>query len=419
LAAASAFFLMPLQWTISQIGAREHYAVPRAFHQAGTLRLFYTDVWTHWGKPLLKSRSHTARALAGRFHPELPSNRVVSFTARSAWQSLLHGRRNPGDPESAYREYVRAGASFGQSVANHLKRQPLDPARDAFFGFFTGCLETLEMLRPRGLVTVVDQADAGRVHYELIHDEAKRWPGWQEMPPLVPDFYFDRLAAEWNAATLVLVNSPWSQAALVKQGVPESKIIVVPLAYEPKVEGVHRENPPGAPLTVLWVGNVGLTKGIQYLIEAAKQLRDTNIRFVIAGAVGISRDALATAPPSMTFLGSVTRNRVGELYREADVFVLPTLSDGFGLTQLEAMSYGLPVVATPNCGRVVTPEVNGLIVPAYDASALARAFVRLNDDRALLGEMSRAALIRSREFSLSAYADRLQQQAERAVSPAR
>ena len=99
-------------------------------------------------------------------------------------------------------------------------------------------------------------------------------------------------------------------------------------------------------------------------------------------------------------LGRVTRDRLGEVYRQSHVFVLPTISDGFAITQLEAMAHGLPVVITPNCGRVVTDGVDGLIVPARDSRALADALARLDADRELVREMSRNALQTIRKYDL-------------------
>jgi len=103
----------------------------------------------------------------------------------------------------------------------------------------------------------------------------------------------------------------------------------------------------------------------------------------------------------MTFHGLVSRDRTDEFYRSSDLFVLPTLSDGFALTQLEAMAHGLPVIATPNCGEVVSDGVDGLIVPASDANALAEAFQLLIQDPGRLGTMSVAAKIKVAEFSLA------------------
>jgi len=61
---------------------------------------------------------------------------------------------------------------------------------------------------------------------------------------------------------------------------------------------------------------------------------------------------------------------VSDWYRSADVFVLPTLSDGFAITQIEAMSHGLPVIATPNCASVVENGVDGLWCPQKTAEHL-------------------------------------------------
>ena len=109
----------------------------------------------------------------------------------------------------------------------------------------------------------------------------------------------------------------------------------------------------------------------------------------------------------MTFIGRVARDQAVNLYREADVFVLPTISDGFAITQLEAMAHGVPVIATPNCGEVVSPGVDGLIVPAGDSQSLAKALIKLDEDRALLTSMSRGAIDKSRQFSVRRYGERV------------
>jgi glycosyltransferase involved in cell wall biosynthesis len=103
----------------------------------------------------------------------------------------------------------------------------------------------------------------------------------------------------------------------------------------------------------------------------------------------------------------IPRAQAVELFRDADVFVLPTISDGFALTQLEAMSFGLPVITTPHCGNVVTEGVDGFIVPARSSDALARAILTLEQDRDRLRQMSAAALATpgQHRFSLQGYAE--------------
>ena len=119
-----------------------------------------------------------------------------------------------------------------------------------------------------------------------------------------------------------------------------------------------------SPLKVLFLGQVILRKGIQYLIAAARLLERENIRFDVVGPIGISREAMATAPGNVTFHGRTGRDQAADCYRRSHLFVLPTLSDGFAITQLEAMAHGLPVITTPCCGEVVSDGVDGFIVPA-------------------------------------------------------
>ena len=395
-------------WTVAQIGGRESYAAARAFARAGRLGRLYTDVWCRRAAGLLRRGPAALRSMAGRCHPDVPGDRVVAFTALAIWNEL-RGRLRRNRVASQYDNYLRVGRRFDRRVLNHLHRHPLSPANDAFFTYNTGCLDTLRWLRGQGVVAFVDQMDAARAAYEMVREEAAKWPGWETTPVLVPDAYFDRLAAEWEAAAGVVVNSEWTAGALVRQGVPREKLHVVPLAFEPPaVDASERsQKPAGGPLVVLWLGNVVLQKGIQYLIAAARLLTDRPIRFLVAGHVGISDAAVRSAPPSVEFIGRVTRDRTADIYRSADLFVFPTLSDGFGLTQLEAMAHGLPVIATPNCGAVVEPGRNGLVVPAGDAAALAAAIVQLDEDRPWIEAMGREALVTAGQFPLSEFADRL------------
>lgn len=390
------------RWTISQIGAREHYAAARAMHRRGCLRTLYTEAWCRWGGALLSRGTRAMRAFAGRSHPELPDDRVVSFTAATMLDALHRRQRGP----TWHTHAIEVGRRYCERVNAHLSRTGIDAHRDVFFGFNTGCLETLQLLRDRGVPCLVDQIDPCRTEHEMVAEEAQRWPGWEARPDPVPDAYYQRLADEWRLATRVIVNSPWSRDALMQQGVPRDKLAIVPLAYEPPAAPPRRQV-HDRPLTVLWLGAVILRKGIAYLIQAAQELRHTPIRFVVAGQVLITDKAIAQAPPNVQFTGVVTRDRVAEMYRDADVFVLPTISDGFAITQLEAMAQGLPVITTPNCGQVVTHGSDGLIVPIRDARKLAEAIASLDDDRRRLAEMSRQAVEKSQQFSIDRYGERL------------
>jgi glycosyltransferase involved in cell wall biosynthesis len=265
----------------------------------------------------------------------------------------------------------------------------------------------------------------------------------------VPEAYFARREREWSLADRVVVNSEFSRQALLQQGVPPEKLVVIPLCYEAnnettglrdygttgpedgkagsrkqKVEiGNRKSGVSGqksvvsgqwssglrgaSPLRVLFLGQVILRKGIQYLLAAARDLERENVRFDVVGSIGISRMAMATAPGNVTFHGRTGREQAAGWYRRSHLFVLPTLSDGFGITQLEAMAHGLPVIATPCCGKVVSDGVDGFIVPPRDAGALARTLQRYLAQPELLQAHRRAALEKSKQFTLERLAENL------------
>jgi glycosyltransferase involved in cell wall biosynthesis len=109
----------------------------------------------------------------------------------------------------------------------------------------------------------------------------------------------------------------------------------------------------------------------------------------------------------MVFHGRATRDQTAAWYQRSDLFVLPTLSDGFAITQLEAMAYGLPVITTPCCGQVVTDGVDGFVIPPRDTAALVQSFQRYLSEPDLLPAHQAAALVKSRAFTHERLAENL------------
>ena len=353
-------------------------------HNSGRLEALFTDYWSAgiW-------RGLRAKRLLTRHHEDLSDAEVYGFNTSALLAGLrgkLVGQRGP------YSEFLTIGSRFGRQTRSAMaKRREQDWKNTIFFGYDTGFLEAAAWANDRGAATIVCQMDPSQVEVEMVREEERLWPGWAKAPLLVPEEYTTWRKAEWALADVVMVNSKWSLDALVKLGVPAEKIAVVPLAYESEEIDDEPSRRAEGPLRVLYLGQVNLRKGIQYLLEAARQLDKKMFRFDVAGPISISDERVVTAPPNVTFHGAVTRDRVREFYREADVFVLPTISDGFAITQIEAMAHGLPVVTTPNCGEVVRDGIDGFVVPARDAAALTKALETLADDPERLEAMREAA----------------------------
>lgn len=397
----------PSSWIASQIGYRENYCAARALRRRGALDRLYTDAWVPSGHALLQRAPRKLADLRHRYHPELRDSHVESFLLKLSTLFLSAGRQSHLAFNLAF------GEAYDHLVAQHLKQNPpKDPARSGVITFTSGGLETMRVAKSLGLSPVVDQIDPALTEVQIVREEAERWPGWDEksvVPKDEPDAYWDRVRQEWSEAQWVIVNSDFSRTALIEQGVDPAKLVVIPLAYEspgvlpnPVAKGVR------AKLTVLWLGNVIIRKGIQYLRDAALALQKLDIEFLVAGSIGINAERLNDFPSNVRFLGKTSGEPKLELFRNADVFVLPTISDGFAITQIEAVTFGVPVIATPNCGRVVTDGVDGYVIPVRNSEALAQRIETLYKDRDLLRSMSVAAVQKAAQFSIDRYAESLQ-----------
>jgi len=379
---------------VCQLGAREHYAIPAMAHSHAELARLITDCWNPFGDSSLAlakaSGVNPLIRFAARRNPAIPRSKVVSVSrlTLSWWvKRWWYGRGSQWRLASLER-----GREFAAACTHHL-----GVPHDVTFGFCGECLEVLKLERKRGIGTILDQYDAAKVEDRLVQEEEKHFPRLVLDARPMPEAYYRRLAQEWEEAGVILVNSAWTKSALVDQGVTADKIAIVPIAYRPHDDGFPRGAVRGK-LKVLWLGALSLTKGLPYALEAAARLTREPVHFTFGGPIKVNRRGLQL-PDNVTILGPVPRPNVQTLYRSHDVFLFPTLSDGFGITQLEAMASGLPVIATSHCGAVVEDHVSGLVIPTRNASAIANAILELLDSPLTLPAMSAAALKRSRDFT--------------------
>ena len=379
-------------WLCCQLGAREHYVIPRALQQSGLLRELITDLWIRPGSMLRSLRS----GLAGRFHPGLSSARVSAS--------------NPGALAFALRSYVTGATGwrlitkrndwFQRTVAAQLAREHTVTNVTVFAYSYTA-EGIFKLARQRGWRTVLGQIDPGPVEERLVAKLAR------STHSSAPPEYWKRWRSECELADHIVVNSRWSREALLSEGIAGEKIRVVPLAFEPPADTASfaRRYPQAftaeRPLRVLFLGQINFRKGAFQLFDAVKLMWGEPVEFWFVGPLQV--DIPHEVKDRIKWFGVAPRNAVSRYYRDADVFILPTFSDGFGLTQLEAQSWKLPVIASRYCGDVVTNDLNGMILEEVSADAIADALQQLLRSPATLHRMSENSSVDAR-FSLPALA---------------
>lgn len=385
-------------WVCCQLGAREHYAVPRALQQNGLLRELITDLWVRPGSVLRSASS----GLAGRFHPSLESARISA----SNLDALTFALRSYITGANGWNLISRRNSWFQSTVARQLTRNYVDKDLTVF-AYSYAAEAILKLARERGWRTVLGQIDAGPVDEEIV---AEQTPNGHGSFVRAPREYWQRWYRECKLAQRIAVNSTWSRRALLTAGIPAKKIRVVPLAFEPPCEAsAFKRSYPAAftnerKLRVLFLGQINFRKGAIQLFNAVKRMAGEPVEFWFVGPLQV--DIPHEIKDKIKWFGIAPRSDVGRYYRDADVFILPTFSDGFGLTQLEAQSWKLPVVATPYCGDVVTNGFNGLILDAVSSGIIADTLHQLLRSPETLHVMSENSRVDER-FSLQSLAAKL------------
>ncbi len=199
--------------------------------------------------------------------------------------------------------------------------------------------------------------------------------------------------------SLIIANSMHTKAEAEKMGLPAEAIEMVYPGFD---MNLIREKGPRSrdEIKLLFVGNWVPCKGLDTLMEAMHRIDNPKIVLDIVGDDSFypryarkikGKIAHWGLEDRVRLHGRIDRESIGKFYSEADIFVLPSYYEPFGIVFAEAMSFGLPIIAT-NAGGIpelVEHEENGLLVPPNDADALANAIDKLASSAELREKMGR------------------------------
>jgi glycosyltransferase involved in cell wall biosynthesis len=387
---------------VLQVGARLHYAVPAVYARAGALQSLYTDACASLGllgvaRRIIPTayRGPGVRRLLGRvlpedIHPNLV--RVETLATLTERARLRLARRQDvvlSTHERLRRRILRDG--FG--------------AANCIYALDNGDLDLLKAARDAGLAIVYEQIICPSVG-RIMREERHLFAGIeaQDDQPLVEEG-IARDVEIFRMADTVICASDFSRDDVLSLSDPSVRAVAIPY-------GIHQDwldtTPSPVPGRVLFVGTVGLRKGNHYLAEATRLLKARGVPCDVR-VVGPYDPEVIARPEFQgpTYVGQVPRDVVRSEFARADVFALPTVADGFAIVHLEAMSFGVPVITTPNCGSQVRNEIDGFVVPIRDPRALAERIEQIVTDRTVRDRLSVAAKKRAEELSWGLFGERL------------
>jgi glycosyltransferase involved in cell wall biosynthesis len=292
---------------------------------------------------------------------------------------------------------------FISSKFNHLTNLSLDKASynsaresDAFIFYRTEGFTTTRKLKKErsGTVCVMEEVNSHVDNQFAIMQEEYRSLGYGSYPEKIPDHTM-RLKA-YESSDYILCPSEFVRRSFIEKGFDQERLLKVNFGFTPM------KTATGTSVTedkecfrVLYVGQLHFRKGLRYAIEAFKRLKHPKKEFVIVGAKsGITGLEKIQLPKEVVFTGTLKGEELNDQYRKASVFILPSLEEGLALVQLEALSFGIPILITTSTGGddIIKNGVHGFIVPPADANALAEKLQEMADDKQLLQSMSHQAL---------------------------
>jgi glycosyltransferase involved in cell wall biosynthesis len=309
----------------------------------------------------------------------LPKNKIKSYPL---YQSILQGlARN------------NLERSWLHSMINNRNLQYLDKKTAGQIGssnlisMSSLAVETARIVKERGNKFILNRSSQHIIMQKnILEQQIKIWD-WPEQLPLRKSI--ERELEEYQLADKIIVPSHSTYESFEGQGLNMEKIIVnpFPLSFTPKLESNDtRKN-------LLFVGNVTLRKGFPTLIEALNLLDFSNLKLHVAGVYSekfishLKKKSLSFE--NVEFHGPLSSEKLTELYESCDVFVLPSVEDGWGMVVNEAMVHGcIPIVSNgAGASEQIVNGVNGYVFEAGNSTELAECITNSINNKELRANM--------------------------------
>ena len=302
--------------------------------------------------------------------------------------------------------------SFGKKVARYAIKNNVD----AVICYDTNartCFEILEKQAPH-IIRIIDHAAAPRNYLHKIFNDPNLENDifkktYKSFSYLLDKRYGDENNYELQVANFHIVASTFTTNGLLFNSISKDKIIFAPYGIELD-KYILSSKKHNINLKLLYVGALDQRKGISQILNSAKRINDSNIVFNIVGN-GFKSNPELFEPYRryVNFHGYAMSHRMPFYYNNNDVFIFPSMGDGFGNVILEALASGLPVITTFNCAGtdLIIDGFNGFLIDAGDTNALNDRIIWFNNNKHKLAQMSVNARNTASKYSWEEYEHKL------------
>ena len=389
-------------------GARDAYQLALALSEAGLLEALVTDLfWTGdrwWAQTLERLLpSKAVRMLRQRSVPGLPAEKV-QMTLMAGLRTLIFEKLPSLPGPLRRRAQRRADATLGRAAGRLAQRRGAALVSYSYYGFdaFRSYPHPAMLFQmhphPATMRRILSEELAA--HPDCAASLQQEW----ELALEPEDF--DHLVQETKMAARFLVASTFTRDSLIENGAALSTITVIPYGVDLKrFHPAAQANSTNGKLKLLFVGRINQRKGIKYLLEALRLLETLNFELTICGRV---LDDLALFKPfagQVNIRPSVGADELVQAYQAADLFVFPSVAEGFAQVLLESLACGLPILSTTHTAApdLIEDGEQGFIVSPRRPDLLAEKIAWAASHRPELARMGVAARLRAETFTWDRY----------------
>jgi hypothetical protein len=383
-------------------GARDSYQLAIALCEANLLQTLVTDLF-------LPSDRTWLRHLANRLSPafaDMLARRSAAIPSSQIHLKLLDGLRIlaleklPRIPLNVRRTTQRAAdANLGRAAGNLARRTQAGLITYSYYGF--------DAIRSYGKPAMLFQVHPHPATMRrILSEELAAHPDCaaslqQEWELALPDEDYNHLVAETSMASKYIVASSFTRSSLIEHGTNAADIEVIPYGVDLVRFHPAPTPPQNEKLELLFVGRINQRKGIKYLVEALSLLNPDQVHLTICGRVV---DDLALFKPfadRITIRPSVSSADLITAYQRADLFVFPSVAEGFAQVLLESLACGLPILSTTHTAApdLIEDGTQGFIIEPRRPDLIAARIAWAVDHRAQLTAMRAEARRRAEHFT--------------------
>lgn len=235
-----------------------------------------------------------------------------------------------------------------------------------------------------------------RASREILARETDRWPAWASTMTGLADSTekLCRKDEELALADRIFVASTFTSRTLENFPGQLAPVEIIPYGYPEVIQDRHYDVRQDKPLKLLFVGELSQRKGLANLFAAVKKIGKAVQLTVVGRKVGGYCPELEAGLAGCTWIPGLPHHDILNLMRTHDVLAFPSLFEGFGLAITEAMSQGLPVIATERTAGLdlIKTDENGWLIEAGSTDGLQEAIEKILLDRELIVSVGKAAM---------------------------